>query len=136
MSRTKEMPRTGAFLRSSSHLLQTRFGGSWGRGHTLAIAPSKRPPGRSTNRNHAMGLPSSLSFSHRPVTVGSAEWAGSENAPSAANVARTSTDSFALTAGFLLNPDIPIESTHSLYNMAVSRTMGLHFGPVREPVGI
>src|SRR5262245_16383222 len=73
----KERPSSGAFLRSSVHPVQVGLGGSPGRAHSFAKAPSQRLL-RSTNRNHPTDLPlCSSCFSNRPATVGSAALAGS-----------------------------------------------------------
>src|SRR5262249_21603829 len=70
----KDMPSSGAFLRSSVHPAQVGFGGSPGRANSFANAPSNTPL-RSTNRNHPIDLPEASSFfSQRPATVGSAAW--------------------------------------------------------------
>src|SRR5215813_3769344 len=69
MLRTKEIPRTGAFLRSSVHLEQISLGLSVGRGKVLAITPSKTPLW-SMKRNHPTVLPSST-FCQSPAAVGS-----------------------------------------------------------------
>src|SRR5262249_50579425 len=68
----KDMPSSGAFLRSSVHPEQIGFGASPGRANSFANAPSNTPL-RSTNRNHPIDLPEASSFfSQRPATVGSA----------------------------------------------------------------
>src|SRR5262245_62138838 len=77
MSLMKERPSSGAFLRSSVHPVQVGLGGSPGRAHSFAKAPSQRPL-RSTKRNHPTDLPlCSSCFSNRPATVGSAAFTGS-----------------------------------------------------------
>src|SRR5262245_41431768 len=68
----KDMPSSGAPLRSSVHRVQVGgCGGSPGRANSFANAPSNTPL-RSTNRNQPTDLPASSFFSQRPATVGSA----------------------------------------------------------------
>src|SRR5271163_5328951 len=82
-------PRSGAFLRSSVQLEQVGFFGSLGRGNSLAITPSYRPP-CSTNRNQPTAFPVSSSvFCHRPATDGSAAAAALTAARSATSPAIT-----------------------------------------------
>src|SRR6476659_11411291 len=73
----KEMPSTGAFLRSSVHFEQMSFGTVVppGSGNALAITPSKLTPSWSTTRTHTTGLPFST-FCHKPAAEGSTALAG------------------------------------------------------------
>src|SRR5262249_11124842 len=91
MPRMKDMPSSGAFLRSSVHPVQVGLGASPGRANSFANAPSKTPL-RSTNRNHPIDLPDSSCFCHRPATVGSAACMGSVALVKAARLATSSID--------------------------------------------
>src|SRR5499433_2043915 len=87
----KDMPSSGAFLRSSVHPVQVGLGASPGRANSFANAPSKTPL-RSTNRNHPIDLPDSSCFCHRPATVGSAACMGSVALVNATRLATSSID--------------------------------------------
>src|SRR6516164_2810039 len=91
MPRMKDMPSSGAFLRSSVHPVQVGLGASPGRANSFANAPSKTPL-RSTNRNHPIDFPDSSCFCHRPATVGSPAWIGSVALVKATRLATSSID--------------------------------------------
>src|SRR5262249_22409912 len=91
MPRMKDMPSSGAFLRSSVHPVQVGLGVSPGRANSFANAPSKTPL-RSTNRNHPIDFPDSSCFCHRPATVGSAACIGSVALVKATSLATSSID--------------------------------------------
>src|SRR5262245_29808549 len=92
MPRMKDMPSSGAFLRSSVHPVQVGLGSSPGRANSFANAPSKTPL-RSTNTNHPTDLPVwSSFFSHRPATVGSAAWTGSATLLNATTLATSNSE--------------------------------------------
>src|SRR5258708_2651493 len=76
MPRMKDMPSSGAFLRSSVHPVQVGLGASPGRSNSFANAPSKTPPLRSTNTNHPIDLPDSSCFCHRPAKDGKGRLGG------------------------------------------------------------
>src|SRR5216684_1277936 len=80
MFRIKEIPSSGAFLRSSVHFAQVSWISSPGAGNVLAITPSKTPSW-STTRTHTTGLPSSI-FCHSPAADGSAACPGTMKASS------------------------------------------------------
>src|SRR5262245_42644262 len=125
MPRTKDSPSSGALARSPAHWLQVGLGSSPGRGNSLANAPSKIPPPRSTNRNQTtawLGLDSS-SFCHSPATVGSC--VAARRGVATVSTARPAMPSHVngLFNCDILPPFLWIP-TPSLRNMAISRRRG------------